>query len=165
MKKRLIGVAILAIAWQTDASAGASYGCNVNSTPYQGTVYEQTTTPNEEEGMSRWNPETDTPAISGQEAIRKVRALLEERFPNDQWTLCGFMFHKYGDVKDAGNWWYCVQFSSATEFLKPHVPFYFSIHITPDGWIPPMKPAHAGSHSIFEPLQTIGDKVRLQPEP
>jgi hypothetical protein len=165
MNNRLIGIAVLAIAWQTNAIAGTSYGCNVNSAPYQGVVYEQNMTPEEEESLPRWNPETEIPAISGQEAIRKVRSLLEAQFPNDQWTLCGFMLHKYGDVKDADTWWYCVQFSSATEFLKPQVPFYFSIHITSDGWIPPMKPTHDIPHSTFGQVQTISDKARLQTEP
>ena len=139
MKYGLLGIAILATAWQAYAT------CNVNSTPYKGIVYEQIMTPSEEARIPRWNPVTQAPAISVMDAIQKVQQYLESKFPDDKWTFSGFSLQRYGsyefgNLENTDNWWYHVLVSSGTEYIRDSVPFYFSIQISSDGWIPAMTP-------------------------
>lgn len=147
MKSWLLGIVVLATAWQ----AGAT--CNVNSAPYKGIVYEQKLSLSEEARISRWNPATQAPSITILDAIQKVLRYLEEKFPDDKWTYSGLRLDRFGvleigDVKYYDNWWYGIQFSSDTEYIRDSVHFYFIIHIASDGWIPDMTPVENTSQGV-----------------
>ena len=147
MKSWLLGIVVLATAWQ----AGAT--CNVNSAPYKGIVYEQKLSLSEEARISRWNPATQAPSITILDAIQKVLRYLEEKFPDDKWTYSGLRLDRYGtyefnNIENTDNWWYGVQVCSGTEFIHDSVPFYFVIHITADGWIPAMTPVENTSQGV-----------------
>ena len=156
MKSWLLGIVVLATAWQVDA---ACYTCNVNNTPYKGIVYTQILTHNEEARIPRWNPAMQVPLISMLDAIQNVRLYLEEKFPDDKWTYSGLRLNKFGDyetgnVENSDNWWYGIQFCSNTEFIRDSVPFYFVIHIASDGWIPAMTPDENTSHfGVFDGIR------------
>ena len=147
MKIGLLGITILATAWQAYAT------CNINSTPYKGIVYEQRLAPGEEARITPWNPATQAPSISIMEAIQKVRLYLEGKFPDDEWTYYGLDLRRYGTyeintIKNTDNWWYVVRVSSGTEFIRDSVPFYFVIQISSDGWIPAMTPYEKTSQGV-----------------